>query len=78
MHGELECKGNVQQLCAARHWRAGSEERKKKKGVDGEAEVAIEAALRDKRAWEDSWNVRRPLARSALLLAQKADRCCLI
>jgi len=72
MHGELECKGNVQQLCASRHWRADSEERKKKKGVDGEAEVAIEAALRDKRAWEDSWNVRRPLARSALPLAQAA------
>ncbi|GAA5939200.1 hypothetical protein JCM3775_003210 [Rhodotorula graminis] len=52
MHGELECKGNVQQLCAARHWRAGSEGRKKK-GVDGEAEATL---AREKRAWEDSWN----------------------
>ncbi|GAA5908266.1 hypothetical protein JCM8208_000360 [Rhodotorula glutinis] len=55
MHGELECKGNVQQLCAARHWRAGSEEHKKKKGVDGESEGQVTAS-REKRAWEDSWN----------------------
>ncbi|GAA5849488.1 hypothetical protein JCM9279_000917 [Rhodotorula babjevae] len=56
MHGESECKGNVQQLCAARHWRTRSEEHKKKKGVDGEGNDEVEAALREKRAWEDSWN----------------------
>lgn len=56
MHGEQECRGNVQQLCAAAHWSTREGEGKKEKLAVEEEE--LEVALKGKQGWEDWWNVR--------------------
>ncbi|GAA5872462.1 hypothetical protein JCM1840_006069 [Sporobolomyces johnsonii] len=48
MHGELECKGNVQQLCAIEHW--GKEVNKTN---EGDAELRT---TRQEKKWGDWWD----------------------
>ncbi|GAA5954451.1 hypothetical protein JCM10213_003049 [Rhodosporidiobolus nylandii] len=49
MHGDLECRGNVQQLCAAKHWATASGER--------EGEIAeMVGGLKEKQGYEEWWN----------------------
>lgn len=50
MHGESECVGNKQQLCAAKYWRRESEEKKEGEKEEGQGEERGAS-------WEDSWNV---------------------
>lgn len=50
MHGESECAGNKQQLCAAKYWRKGSEKEKEGENEEGKGEERGAS-------WEDSWNV---------------------
>ncbi|GAA5854772.1 hypothetical protein JCM8547_004066 [Rhodosporidiobolus lusitaniae] len=64
MHGELECRGSVQQLCAAHYWNEREKEEEEeeeeeemwpgwgKKGGNGEGR----RRERKKEGWEDWWN----------------------
>ncbi|GAA5841603.1 hypothetical protein JCM11251_004229 [Rhodosporidiobolus azoricus] len=52
MHGELECRGNVQQLCARKYWAELKEEPEAHFGEHGNTE----ATRAEKQTWEDWWN----------------------
>ncbi|BGP45725.1 hypothetical protein JCM10450v2_001555 [Rhodotorula kratochvilovae] len=52
LHGEAECRGNVQQLCAARHWGRSKEEVASQAGMEGEVGVTVKG----ERGWEEWWN----------------------
>jgi hypothetical protein len=63
MHGDVECKGNIQQLCAAHYWN-GKEDGEKvdEEGEQGKKGVARRTERQAER-WEDWWNVRSPSSR---------------
>lgn len=78
MHGDLECRGNIQQLCAAHLWngkedekRVGGAEETEKKGRGEEEEG--DGVSREKESWEDWWNVRRLSALSLLSFPSNVD-----
>ncbi|GAA6008850.1 GILT family protein [Rhodotorula paludigena] len=51
MHGDSECVGNMQQLCAAKHWTPADAASRD----EGEGDE-LRAQLRGKQGWEDWWN----------------------
>lgn len=60
-HGDIECRGNIQQLCAADLWETPSSghggNRKHQAGPDASGDVNV--SLKGNQAWEDWWNVRK-------------------
>ncbi|GAA6023315.1 hypothetical protein JCM10207_006231 [Rhodosporidiobolus poonsookiae] len=60
MHGDLECRGNIQELCAAKHWAEGEKGgRKEGEGSESGEEEGVEVmvgGLKGERGWEGWWN----------------------
>ncbi|GAA5987923.1 hypothetical protein JCM11641_004583 [Rhodosporidiobolus odoratus] len=67
MHGDLECRGNVQQLCAAKHWGGGVDEVK-----------AMVGGPKGKQGWDTWWNFVQCInygETSAIGTDQRARQC---
>ncbi|GAA6054872.1 hypothetical protein JCM3770_004262 [Rhodotorula araucariae] len=71
MHGEPECRGNVQQLCAAHYW--GEHE--------SEGDEGLRVSVKGRMAWQDWWNFVQCMNyddRSRVGSEAAAKRCALI
>ncbi|GAA5979811.1 hypothetical protein JCM10908_003054 [Rhodotorula pacifica] len=53
-HGDIECRGNIQQLCAADLWRAHSS--RTAEAMEEQKAGEVEVSLKGNQAWEDWWN----------------------
>jgi hypothetical protein len=59
-HGDIECRGNIQQLCAADLWEIPSSSRGDRKSqTEPDASGDVNVSLKGNQAWEDWWNVRK-------------------
>ncbi|KAG0656048.1 hypothetical protein C6P46_000480 [Rhodotorula mucilaginosa] len=56
-HGDIECRGNIQQLCAADLWEIPSSSRGDRKSqTEPDASGDVNVSLKGNQAWEDWWN----------------------